>query len=422
MRLVTLLLLLAVAVEPATAAAQQGAFTARLGTNQLVAEVVTTLQGTAARNLRQVIDSESDADGQVTAADVDHYVYVQGHTFDRPTPSSCLSGFRFVRMGDAGPIQIQSIHPIVRGAEGPADSVQPLSNGTAFGLGYSTSGDHAVVHVEYARLTDVYEAVLCAIAGGSGSGGPHPVEPYNNRNETFSLRPMAGFRIDEVSVSPGAARSMWQDGGLTAQSDSERAYLAAHAVDFAVDRAPGAAGPSAWVVTASAATVAVAAVAFGFTEVGRYKLLRGVAAFSLFTRLKRDEVLEQDTRGRLYQSISQEPGLSFSDLRSLLQIGNGTLVHHLRVLEKQGFVRLMRDGLRTRFYVHGQAVAATPYLTRTQQAILDAIRGNAGATQRQLARRLGLPHQSVLYHARRLEATAKVRTVREGKRLRYYPA
>jgi len=190
---------------------------------------------------------------------------------------------------------------------------------------------------------------------------------------------------------------------------------------------PSGSGSNAWIQAAAiVGVVGTGGVAVGLlvmvaTELGRYKLLRAAAAVPLFSRFDKDEVLEHNTREQLYQFIRNNPGPSFSDLRRALDISNGTLVHHLRILEMQEFVKPVRDGFRTRFYIRGPRVVVTTYLTRTQQTILEAIQTHPGLTQKELAGLLGLPRESVFYHTRKLEGVGKLRVAREGKWRRYFP-
>jgi predicted transcriptional regulator len=190
---------------------------------------------------------------------------------------------------------------------------------------------------------------------------------------------------------------------------------------------PFAAGTNGWVQAAAlVGVVGTSGVAVGLlvlvaTEIGRYKLLRAAAAVPLFSRFDKDEVLEHNTREQLYQYIRNNPGPSFSDLRRALDISNGTLVHHLRILEMQEFIKGVRDGFRTRFYIRGPRITVTTYLTRTQQTILEAIQTHPGLTQKDLAGLLGLPRESVFYHTRKLEGVGKLRVAKEGKWRRYFP-
>ncbi|MBI2077983.1 MAG: winged helix-turn-helix transcriptional regulator [Euryarchaeota archaeon] len=179
--------------------------------------------------------------------------------------------------------------------------------------------------------------------------------------------------------------------------------------------------PLPTILAASGGIVAAtAAAAFLATEFGRWKFLGMLGGLGLFSRLEKDEVLAHEKREEVYQYIKNNPGPSFSDLRRELELSNGTLVHHLRVLESQEFVRSYRDGFRTRFYLRGPKIVPTAYLTRTQQQILDTISSNPGVTQKELSSLLGLPRESVSYHANRLAAQGQLQVRQEGKWRRYF--
>ena len=204
-----------------------------------------------------------------------------------------------------------------------------------------------------------------------------------------------GFGVywDEAAPSPGPNASNAPDEGLPLASI------------FAV---------SGGIVAATAALAVLA------TEFGRWKFLGMLGGLGLFSRLEKDEVLAHEKREEVYQYIKNNPGPSFSDLRRELELSNGTLVHHLRVLESQEFVRSYRDGFRTRFYLRGPKIIPTAYLTRTQQQLLDTISANPGVTQKELSSLLGLPRESVSYHANRLAAQGQLQVRQEGKWRRYF--
>lgn len=175
-----------------------------------------------------------------------------------------------------------------------------------------------------------------------------------------------------------------------------------------------------WIAIGTGVGVGAIGVAFLLTEFGRVKALSSLAALGLFSRLEKDEVLAHEKREQVYQFIKDNPGPSFSDLLRELEISNGTLVHHLRILEMQEFIKPHRDGFRTRFYLRGPKVVPTAYLTRTQQQILDAIAAQPGVTQKELANVLRIPREAVSYHTKRLAAAGQLQVRQEGKWRRYW--
>ncbi len=125
----------------------------------------------------------------------------------------------------------------------------------------------------------------------------------------------------------------------------------------------------------------------------------------LFSRVRRDEVLRQETRNRIYAAIEDNPGVPYRELRMRLQVGNGTLAHHLHTLEREGFVRRVRDGRRVRFHAHEKP--ARP-LNRAQSDILRFVAHRGGCTRADLAHAYGVTRQTVHHHVRRLAVAGLV--------------
>src|SRR6266702_4746015 len=68
-----------------------------------------------------------------------------------------------------------------------------------------------------------------------------------------------------------------------------------------------------------------------WTEPGRHAIFG--ALFPLYTRLKKEEVLDHFVRGQVFGVIKAEPGTNFTEIRDDLGLSNGTLAYHLRTLE-----------------------------------------------------------------------------------------
>lgn len=81
-------------------------------------------------------------------------------------------------------------------------------------------------------------------------------------------------------------------------------------------------------------------------------LLTGMFA-PLYSRLSRDELLENETRDALHELITEEPGLSTQELCDRVDAGWGNTVYHLQRLEQAGFVTSEKQGHHRRFYKNG---------------------------------------------------------------------
>ncbi|MCK4445406.1 MAG: winged helix-turn-helix transcriptional regulator, partial [Thermoplasmata archaeon] len=157
-------------------------------------------------------------------------------------------------------------------------------------------------------------------------------------------------------------------------------------------------------------------------ERSRYAVLALLMIF--YVKLKKEDVLEQFTRGRIYGYIEANPGEHFGAIRKALSLSNGNAVYHLQVLETQGRVVSKNDGMYKRFYPKGVAVPPDDgfRLREIHQRILSCIGEAPGVSQKELANLLGL-HQSTLeYQLRKLVKAGLIRQERSGRRVRYHSA
>lgn len=64
----------------------------------------------------------------------------------------------------------------------------------------------------------------------------------------------------------------------------------------------------------------------------------------------RHELLELETRRRIYQEIKSTPGLHFRELQRRLEMALGTLEYNLRELEKEGLVVTREEGYHKAYF------------------------------------------------------------------------
>ena len=82
-------------------------------------------------------------------------------------------------------------------------------------------------------------------------------------------------------------------------------------------------------------------------------LLLSLLPSPLYTKLERDEILDHPNRREVYSYIVNQPGSNLSRLHAKLPIGYGTLVHHLKVLEREKHVRSKKEMGRKLFFPTG---------------------------------------------------------------------
>jgi len=157
------------------------------------------------------------------------------------------------------------------------------------------------------------------------------------------------------------------------------------------------------------------------TETGKYGLLK-TFFLPLYSRLKRDDLLDHFVRGQIYGYIMSHPGEHYNHIKQKLDVTNGTLSHHLRALEFQGYIKSQRDGTYKRFYPTEMKIPRTKgiQLSDLQIGIVDAIRQSPGISQKEIANREGISQQSVSYNLSLLERMGILNSSKDGVRKKYF--
>ncbi|TLZ53349.1 MAG: winged helix-turn-helix transcriptional regulator [Methanobacteriota archaeon] len=272
------------------------------------------------------------------------------------------------------------------------------------------------------------------------SGDPLPLRV---RVVDQNYRPIAGatvtVRATGATVTPASV--------ATDESGFARFTLTAHvteAIQFTItasavfpDAIPGDASLSVIAIPppapapvlgrpeALSAGIGIAAIlaALASTEIGKYGLAN-LVLFPLYSRLKKEEVLDHFVRGQIYGYIMSHPGDHYNSVRDALKVTNGTLAHHLRTLEIQGFIKADRDGIYKRFYPVEMQIPRDKgiRLSDLQHNMLGLIRSDGGPTQQEIADRLAVSQQTVSYNLRHLAREGLVRMEKDGRARRYFSA
>ena len=120
----------------------------------------------------------------------------------------------------------------------------------------------------------------------------------------------------------------------------------------------------------------------------------------LYSRIKKEQVFKHERRQHLYQLVGTYPGISFNHLKRQMKLENGTLRHHLLTLEREHYIKSIKDGKKRRFYLNGRKVSP---LSRTQQEILRHIKMNPKISQSEIAQLMKVSRQNVNYHIKKME-------------------
>jgi parallel beta-helix repeat protein len=159
----------------------------------------------------------------------------------------------------------------------------------------------------------------------------------------------------------------------------------------------------------SAIFICIFASLYSLTEGGKYKFVGFM--IPLYTRIKKDQVLNHYLRGRINGYIEANPGEHYNAIKYALNINNGALTYHLRVLERENVIVSKRDGMYKRFYPKSANIPKNyRRLSDVQKRIVKTINEFEGITQTEIANKLDISPQVVNYHVKILETAGIVQS------------
>ncbi|HEX9816968.1 MAG TPA: helix-turn-helix domain-containing protein [Candidatus Thermoplasmatota archaeon] len=140
-----------------------------------------------------------------------------------------------------------------------------------------------------------------------------------------------------------------------------------------------------------------------------------LAILSGFSRLKKNELLDHETREEIVEAITSSPGRTAASVRKALGLSRTTFFYHLRRLEQEGLVRVARRGAQ--LYLETPAIFAG----RTEPATVEARIFRAaveapGMAAADYARMLQLHERTVRHHLLSLERRGELRSERASAR------
>jgi len=138
----------------------------------------------------------------------------------------------------------------------------------------------------------------------------------------------------------------------------------------------------------------------------RYTLL-SVLTIPLYTKLKKDDVLNQTNRKTIFRYLSNNPGANYTRIKKALKFGTSTLVYHLAVLEREELIRSKKEVGRRMFYPKDSRWTPESGMvglqnTPVQNRIIKYLEDHGPASMRDIEPALSLNQQSVSYNIRRL--------------------
>jgi len=222
------------------------------------------------------------------------------------------------------------------------------------------------------------------------------------------------FDDGSTSGGPEASHSFEEAGRytvtLTVEDDDDATAVVT--INLTIEEAqPPIEGPQVAALAACTITL-LGLLAVVATEPGKYWL--GLLGAPLFTRSK--DVMDNRTRHALHGIIVENPGIHYNAIREEHGLANGQAAYHLSVLEREGFVRSVRDGKLKRFYsIHTKVpddVGMSPEGTR--EAIVDLVRRRPGINQLGVMEELGLDRDRASYYLRELVKGGELKASKKG--------
>lgn len=368
--------------------------------------------GNPARDLRQ----DMDADGNTFVSTSEVTAYEERLA---ASASGCADEFRLMEVDGERPKSI-SVSFAVDAAGDSSASRENLQAAVTVEATWAQRSGPVEAEIRYAETLNLAQVASC-VDGGLESWFWSDHWCGQSSSDGVQAIDHLGIRGSHLrsTIDPSGLASAWDDGEFRftgSQADAARSQAVVVSSEF-----PDASGSSLPVAgTVTGLTLAALGLAYAW-EPSRVRIWRWLGMLG-FTRIRGDEALRNEHRQAILDLVRDEPGQSFTDIRRRLGLGNGAAVHHLRVLEREGFIQASRDGLRVRYVPAGMPLPSTPYLTDVQRVVWSAIAEQPGRSQMELAQALGLPRATVRYNANVLHRHGLVRVEREGNHKRHYPA
>gem|GEM_PF-2165472 len=141
----------------------------------------------------------------------------------------------------------------------------------------------------------------------------------------------------------------------------------------------------------------------------------------LFTRKRKEEVLDNFLRGQIYGYILENPGINLTDLRKKVVRSNGTVVYHLKTLERDGMIKSYPDGLHRLFFASSMKI---PWefleLTGPQRIIYKLVKENPGISQREIASKTDMSPPKIHRNVHGLASRGFIR-IEKNRKTKLYP-
>ena len=178
-------------------------------------------------------------------------------------------------------------------------------------------------------------------------------------------------------------------------------------------------------LTHSVLAISFAGMVFQFSRSENFRYLTFKFFIPLYSRLQKDTLADEPTRQKLLSTIYTEPGTNFTLLKEKLGLHNGTLAHHINILENNNMITSHRSGRQRLFFPFGgvlnSELRSSLITNQTQKDIIIIVKDNPGITQSMVSRNLKVSRQKVNYHVNCLSNESVIKVEKQGRITRLYP-
>jgi DNA-binding transcriptional ArsR family regulator len=171
-------------------------------------------------------------------------------------------------------------------------------------------------------------------------------------------------------------------------------------------------------VVATCMVFGVIAGIIGGTEWGKYGFFW--LLIPLYSRLKKEAVLDNFKRGEINAFIKLNPGTYYNEIKKHLGVSNGVLTYHLNKLEAEGYIKAKNNGRYKHYFPANMRIPKKIIiLNELQRGLLKFIGDYKSVTQANISEHFDLPVPTVSRHLRRLLDAEMISVEKRGK-LNFY--
>jgi predicted transcriptional regulator len=143
-------------------------------------------------------------------------------------------------------------------------------------------------------------------------------------------------------------------------------------------------------------------------------------------RLTMDEVLENENRNKIIESILEDPGIHYNELLRKTELSPGNLAWHLDILETYKIIGKKRVGKYLVYFPYYQKNPISNINLKLQKSeltlkILEMIESDPGTYNNEISKKLDVDHKTVSYHVDKLKDLDLVYSKKDGRKKTLYP-